>query len=63
MIIKYVNVDLGGLGVTCSPQDPSLSGSNPTEVDGFFQDVKTLSTNLSGRDFKLGVPSLRFQAR
>ena len=54
--------DVVGLGVTCSPRDPRLAGSNPTEVDVFLQDVKILSTS-SGRDFKLGVPSLRFQAR
>ena len=31
----------GGLGVTCSPRDPRFAGSNPAEVDGFFQDLKT----------------------
>ena len=41
----------GGLGVKCSPRDPRFAGSNPAEVDEFFQDVKLLS---SGRDFKLG---------
>ena len=41
-------VGLGGLGVTCSPRDPRFSGSNPTEVDGFFQDVKILSTSPPG---------------
>ena len=57
--IKVTNeeVVLGGLGVTCSPRDPRFVGSNPAEVDGFF----------SGRKypdhFKLGVPSLIFQAR
>ena len=50
-------VGLGGLRVTCSPRDARFAGSNPTEVDGFFQDVKIL------RDFKQGVPSMRFQAR
>ena len=53
--------NLGGLGVTCSSRDPRFVGSNPAEVDRFFQDVKILST--SPRDFKLGVPSLRFHAR
>ena len=42
---NYVN--LGGLGVTCSPRDPRFEGSNPTEVNGYFS---------SGRDFKLWVP-------
>ena len=43
-------VGLGGLGVTCSPRGPSFPGSNPAEFDGFFQDVKILSTSPSGRD-------------
>ena len=42
------HVGLGGFGVTCSPRDLRFAGSNPAEVDGFFQ---------------LGVQSLRFQAR
>ena len=41
-------VGLSGLGVTCSPRDPRIAGSNPTEVDGFFQDVKILSTSPPG---------------
>ena len=41
-------VGLGGLGVTCSPQNPRFAGSNPAEVDGFFQDVKILSTSFLG---------------
>ena len=36
-------VGLGGLGVTCLPQDSRFAGSNPTEVDEFFEDVKILS--------------------
>ena len=35
-----------GLGVTCSSRDPRFVGSNPTEVDNFFQDVKILNTSL-----------------
>ena len=46
--INEGNVDLGGLGVTCSPRDPRFAGSNPAEVDGFFPDVKILSTGLPG---------------
>ena len=42
------SVGLGGLGVTCSPRDPRFADSNPTEVDGFFQDVKILSTSPRG---------------
>ena len=39
-------VGLGDLGVTCSPRDARFAGSNTAEVDGFFQDVKILSTSL-----------------
>ena len=39
---------LGGLGVTYAPRDPRFAGSNPAEVDGFFQDVKILSTSPPG---------------
>ena len=56
LYIRYVGLD--GLGETCSPREPRFAGSNPAEVDGFFQEHKS-----SGRDFKPGVPSLRFKAR
>ena len=49
------HVGLGGLGVTCSPRDPRFAGSNPADVDGFFQDVKNPEHKSSGRDFKQGV--------
>ena len=39
-------VGLGGLEVTCSPRDTKFTGSNPAEVDVFFQEVKILSTVL-----------------
>ena len=47
-IYKYncLYVYLVGLEGTCSPRDPSFAGSNASEVDGFFQDVKVLSTSL-----------------
>ena len=47
MVVKFIcmTVDLGDLGVTCTPRDPRFAGSNPTEVDGFCQDVKILSTS------------------
>ena len=45
MYIIYI-VGLSGLGLTCSPRDPRFAGSNPAEVDRFFQDVKILSTRL-----------------
>ena len=54
---------LAGLGVTCSPRDPRFAGSNSAEVDEFFSGRKNPEHKSSGRDFKLGVPSLRFQAR
>ena len=38
---------LGDLGVTYLPQDPRFTGSDPSEVNGFFQDVKILSTTPS----------------
>ena len=47
-------VGLGGLGVTCSPRDPRFAGSNPAEVDGFFQDVKILSTSPPGGTLSRG---------
>ena len=43
---KLVRVGLGGLEVTCSPGYSRFVGSNPTEVDGFFMDVKILSPSL-----------------
>ena len=38
-------VGLGCLEVTCSPRDLRFADSSPAEVDGFFQDVKILSTS------------------
>ena len=35
-------------GVTCSPRDQRFAGSNPAEVDRFFQEVKTMSTSPPG---------------
>ena len=51
---NWICVDLGGLGVTCSPRDPKFAGSNPDEVDRFFQDVKILSTNPPGGTLSWG---------
>ena len=48
--------------VSGSSRDPRFAGSNPADVDGFFR-TKNPEHKSSGRDFKLGVPSLRFQAR
>ena len=47
--VRYVYVGLGGIGVTCSPRDPTFVGSNPADVDGFFQDVKIMNTSPPGR--------------
>ena len=60
---KLMFVGLGDLGVTCSPRDPRFAGSNSTEVDGLFQDVKNPEYKSSGKDFKPWVSNLRFQAR
>ena len=46
--VTFCVVGLGGLGVTCSPRDPKFAGSNPAEVDAFFQDVNILSTSPPG---------------
>ena len=48
IFLLVIQVGLGGFGVTCSPRDPRFEGSNPTKVDGFFQDVKILSTSPPG---------------
>ena len=55
--------DLGGLEVKCSLRDPRFAGSNPAEVDGFLSGHKNPEHKSSGRDFKSGVLSLKFQAR
>ena len=56
-------VGLGGLVVMCSPRDPRFTGSNLAEVGGFFSRRKNPEQKSSRRDFKLGVPTLKFQAR
>ena len=53
---KWLVIVIQGLGVTCLPRDLGFTGSNPTEVDGFFQDVN-IEHKSSGRDFKLGSES------
>ena len=53
-ICEEGHVGLGGLVVTCSPRDPRFAGSNRTEVDGFFQDVKILSTGPPGGTLSWG---------
>ena len=51
---KCLHVGLCGIGVTCAPRDPKFVGSIPAEVDGFFQDVKILSTCLPGGTLSWG---------
>ena len=46
IIIIYLHVGFGGLAVPCSPRYPRFVDSSPAEVNGFFQDVKILSTIL-----------------
>ena len=50
-------VGLAGLGLPCSPRDPRFTGSNPAEVDEFFQDVKILSTSPPGGTLSWGPES------
>ena len=52
---RLLIVDLGGLGVTCSPRGPRFADSNPAEVDGFFQNVKILSTRSPRGTFSWGT--------
>ena len=52
--LQVINVGLGGLVVTCFPRDPKFAGSNSTEVEGFFQDVKILSTSPLGGTLSWG---------
>ena len=52
--VNWLKVGLGGLGVPCSPRDIRLAGANPGEVDGFFQDVKILSTSPPGGTLSWG---------
>ena len=54
MIFKSIDVGLGGFRVTSSPRDPRFAGSNPAEVDGFFLDVKVLSTSPPGGTLSWG---------
>ena len=51
---KNKEVELGGLGVPCSPRDPRFAGSNLADVDRFFQDVKILSTSPPGGTLSWG---------
>ena len=54
IVPDYTLLEKVGLGVTCSPRDPRFAGSNPAEVDGFFQDVKILNTSPPGGNLSWG---------
>ena len=41
----------------CLPRDPRFAGSNAAEVDGFFQDVKIMSTSPPGGTLSWGPKS------
>ena len=43
--------------------DPRFAGPNPAEVDEFFSGRTNPEHKSFWRDFKPGVPSLRFPAR
>ena len=53
-ITYFTVIGLGGLGVPCSLRDPRFAGSNPAEVNGFFQDLKILSTSPPGGTLSWG---------
>ena len=64
--MSFCYVQLGefhNINVGISPRDPRFAGSNPAVVDGFLSGRKNPEHKSSGKDFKLGVLSLRFQAR
>ena len=54
---NMLSVGLGVLGVSCSPRDANA------EVDGYFSGRKNPEHKSCDKDFKLGIPSLGFQAR
>ena len=41
----------------CSPRDSRFAGSNPAEVNGFFQDEKILNTSPRGGTLNRGSES------
>ena len=63
LVLTSYDVGLGGFGVTCSPWDPRFTGFKPGWGRWIFSGRKNPEHKSSGRDFKLGIPSLRFQAR
>ena len=44
--------------VTCSPRAPRFAGSNPAEVNEFFQDVKILRDGLQSGGPKSEISGL-----
>ena len=60
IIIINAVVDPGDPVVIILSLDSRFSGSNPAEVDGFFQSLKILSMIWFGGEVKPLVPCLRF---
>ena len=59
--INIRKVGLGGLGIMCSRS--KVRGFKSGRGRWIFSGRKNPEHKSSGRDFKLGVPRLRFQAR
>ena len=62
LVFSFYILEVGGLRVTCSPQDPKFAGSNPAEDDGIFQDVKIQTISPPGGTLNSGS-WVRFQTR
>ena len=52
--IMTCTVGLSDLRITCSLRNSRFAGLNPAEVNGFFQDVKILSTSPPGETLSWG---------
>ena len=47
VVFRYINVDLIGLGVTCSPRDPRFAGSNPeSEISDSLKNLTSEKISL-----------------
>ena len=49
---EHLSVCTRGLGVTCSPRNTGVKGSNPTEHDGVLYGSKYPEHKSSGRNLK-----------
>ena len=50
-MVSYIKGGMQAKDILSRPRwsrDPRFAGSNPAEVDGFFQDVEILNTNPPG---------------